>query len=269
MIDADDYHFLQEGSVEMNAAVVGVAKSRWAHLHVSEATPERALELMREGHFDVIPVQQENGQVKDYFHAKSWGDYSAAVRSKIHYRDVMPLQTPVREVIRAFVHAPGGGRRSFYFLSNEGRIAGLVSVANLNSRQVQVYLFSLLCELEDRMSALVRRMGIPDAEILRVLRGDQLRRYENDLRAGLDEHVLEYLYFLDLFRLIRRKRLYVELGYDSEEEFKRLEDVNALRNNVAHPVKSLVTRSNTVERLLERLELVEDALFRLRNYDVR
>lgn len=66
----------------------------------------------------------------------------------------------MREVIRAFVHTPGAGNGPYYFLSNEGRIAGLLSVASLNFRQIQVYLFSLPCKLEDRILAFVKTIEV-------------------------------------------------------------------------------------------------------------
>jgi hypothetical protein len=267
MTTFDDYHFLREGGVEIDAAIVGIGKSRWEHLDEAEATPRRALELMKGGHFDVIPIHHAGGRVREYFHTLQWGDFSAAHRSQITHRDVMPLQTPIREVIRAFAQPAAGGQRFFYFLATEGRIAGLVSVANLNCRQVQVYLFSLLCELEDRLGNFIKAMGVPSSEIIRAMREDQLRRYRNDLRAGLEEDPLEYLYLLDLFRLIRAKKLFGGLGFTGDEDFRRLEKINELRKGVAHPVKSLVTRSNPVEILWERIELIEEALFRLRDHD--
>lgn len=267
MTAVDDYHFLLEGSVEINAAVVGIGKSRWVHLREDEASPERALRLMKAGRFDVIPIHRSDGLVREYYRAEKWGDLSAAVMSQIGYRDVIPLQTPIREVIRSFARPPDGAPRFFYFLSNEGRIAGLISVANLNSRYVQIYLFSLLCELETRLGKFVRGMNVTEDEIKRGLRGEQRRRFMSDRQGGLEEDAVQYMYLLDLLRFVRKRRLFGTLGYAEEGDFKRLEVINELRNYVAHPLKSLVTRAHTVERLWERIELIEDALFRLRNID--
>lgn len=71
----DDAHFLREGVVDINAAVVGVSKARWTFLEESDATSGRAEAIMRKQRFDVLPIA--NGvEVKKYFRTHTRNDYS-------------------------------------------------------------------------------------------------------------------------------------------------------------------------------------------------
>jgi hypothetical protein len=59
--------------------------------------------------------------------------------------------TPLKDMIQKFVVES----RNFYFLDNEDSVVGLISIANLNCRQVKVYLYSLLSELEIKLGDLL------------------------------------------------------------------------------------------------------------------
>ena len=134
----EDAHFLREGIVDINAAVVGISKARWTYLEESDATKAQAEAIMRQQRFDVLPVAN-GAEVKKYFRTHKWNDYSSISQETITHRDVIPFHTHIRDVIKGLALES----RSFYFLHNERRVFGLLSVVNLNCRQVKVYLFSL------------------------------------------------------------------------------------------------------------------------------
>ena len=140
---ADDARFLRENVVDIDAAVVGIHRTRWTDIDSSSATKERASEMMGEGRFDVLPIV-DGTDLRQYYCTDNWGDFSSVSRKSITHRDVIPSSTHIREVIKGFTTE----RQHFFFLANERRIVGLISVVNLNCRQVKVYLFSLLSELE-------------------------------------------------------------------------------------------------------------------------
>ena len=146
----EEAHFLREGVVDINAAVVGISRSRWQSLQDSDATKEKAAAIMRQERFDVLPIIG-GAEVKKYFRTDKWNDYSNISQESITHRDVIPFHAHVREVIKGFALES----RNFYFLHNERRIVGLISVVNLNCRQVKVYLFSLIGELEVRLGAFI------------------------------------------------------------------------------------------------------------------
>ncbi len=215
--------------------------------------------------FDVLPIV--NGEeVKRYFRTNKWNDYSNISQETITHRDVLPFHTHIREVIKGFAVES----RNFYFLHNERRIVGLVSVVNLNCRQVKVYLFSLLSELEVRLGNFITA-HISENELLKMTFGekekgkheDVKKRYQGDKATGSDAHFVEYLYLSDLINIILEQNLYERLGYSKTSFGDKLGSLNDLRHAVAHPARSIITDKNPVERLWKRIDRIEEALFLL------
>jgi hypothetical protein len=263
----EEAHFLREGVVDINAAVVGISKARWTFIEESNATEEQAKAIMCQQRFDVLPIVDDT-VVKKYFRTHKWSDYSTISSETITHKDVIPFQTHIRDVIKGFVL----DSRNFYFLHSERRIVGLISVVNLNCRQVKVYLFSLLSELEVCLGNFIAE-HIPVDELLEISFGenakekheDVLKRYEKDKALGVDAPLVEYLYLSDLINIISKKKLYERLGYSSRSCFdKNLGSLNDLRHAVAHPARSIITEEHPVEKLWERIDRVEEALFVLR-----
>jgi len=264
----DGAPFLREGVVEIDAAVVGISSARWTSVPTEDASVDHAAHIMREHRFDILPITDAGG-VREYFHTRGWDDYSSVVRGKICHRDVIPFVTPLRDVIQGFAI----NSRSFYFLGDERRIVGLISVANLNCRQVKVYLFSLLIDLEIEMGALISRHCL-ESELLELTfdAPDQKKkheavkeRYELDKAKGVDLPFVEYLYLSDMMKIIRKKKLSHHLGYPSVSKFQdALGSVDDLRNIVAHPTRSLITDSKSCSKLWGQIDRIEEVLFQLR-----
>ena len=144
----EELRFLRESIVEVDAAVVGISSTRWTAIPESEANPGNAAPIMKANRFDVLPIVV-GFAVKEYFCADEWNTYTSISRKAITHRDVIPFDTRLRDVIRGFAL----DSRHFYFLNNNRKIIGLISVANLNCRAVKVYLFSLLAWLTDKSEA--------------------------------------------------------------------------------------------------------------------
>ncbi len=267
--------FLREGVVEIDAAVVGISSNRWISLSKREADTNAATLIMKSNRFDVLPISDDDG-VKEYFYTERWDDYSSVVRGRISHKDVVPFTTPLRDVIKGFAL----DSRRFYFLSDERRIVGLISVANLNCRQVKVYLFSLLCELEIGMGNLISR-HCSEPELLSMTFGgsdvaqggkevkpkhvEVKRRFEADKDKGLEVPFVEYLYLTDMKSIVKKKRLFERLGYQSSNKFQSdLSPLIDLRHAVAHPTRSLVDGSRSFVQLWAEIDRIEELLFALR-----
>lgn len=260
----EDSHFLRETVVDIDAAVVGVGNSRWSSIPETEATEQRASEMMRASRFDTLPIESARG-VKEYFQTVTWNDYSSIVRRTVVHRDVIPYKTPLRNVIQGFATES----RNFYFLNNDRRIVGLISVSNLNCRQVTVYLFSLLSELEIHLGNLVSQ-HCQEPELLELTFGadDNLKfdgvkdRFSDDKTKGVDVPFVNYLFLSDLVNVIAKKRLFEALGYQSRTQFdKAFGPLVELRNAVAHPTRSIVTEPDSCNKLWQNIDQVEEALF--------
>jgi hypothetical protein len=260
----EDLHYRREDVIDVDAAVVGISRLRWESATPEEAQePERVRVKMEARRFDVLPVDESGAEVSSYFVTKEWGDYSAVEQREITYDDVIPQSTPLPAVVRRFAE----GRR-FFFLANERRVTGLISVVNLNCRQARIYLFALLCDLEVRLGELVQAevgRSLSTEDVLSEAKKEVRERYEADRQQDVEREVVEYLYLPDLLKLVRKRDLQGALGYESksgfEKEFNRLVK---LRNAVAHPAQSLVRTADAAEKLWRDILVIERALFQVR-----
>ncbi len=240
----DSARFLREAVVDIDAAVVGVSSARWTSISTAEANVDHAARVMSDHRFDILPIESNDG-VKEYFHTTIWGDYSTVTRGSVTHRDVISFATPLRDVIQGFALKS----RHFYFLGDERRVVGLISVANLNCRQVRVYLFSLLSELEIKLGNLVCN-HCTEPELLQMTFGedknakyDAVReRYDSDKAKGVEVPFVQYLYLTDIVNAIRKKKLLSSLGYQSAGKCGDAlgSVVSLFRDAVAHPIRSLI-----------------------------
>lgn len=259
-----DRLFLRNGIIDVDAAVVGVGSRSWVCIAHSDAQEETAQRIMQCRRFDVLPVNGED-RVTEYFRTETWNDFGKIRREPITHRDVMPARTSIRDVIKGFAETD----RVFYFLTDEGWISGLVTIVNLNCRQVKVYLFGLISELETRLGEfIVERVSANDLYELTFGGGLERKhravhnRYLRDKKNGVEVPLVEYLYLLDLIEVVDERQLFGVLGYDREKFKTSFCAYNELRNAVAHPTRSIVTSPSCVNDLWGKIDGIEDALFR-------
>ncbi len=257
----DEHHFMREDVIDINAAVVGISRNRWTALRRDEASDARALTRMKAGPFDVVPVIEADGAILEYYRTEQWNDFSSVTRQELVHGDCLPLQAHIREVIKGFARDD----RFFYFLTNNNRVAGLVTAADLNGRQVRVYLFGLISELEIRLGTLLMD-SLSRKELQKFkLKAEEKARFDEDVSNGLELPYVEYLYLAELFNICAQHKLFSQIGFASRNKFEGATGtLNELRKRVAHPTRSLVTKADSVVHLWERIRLTEDILFRLR-----
>jgi len=265
----DEYFFCRENVIHLDAAMIGISRNNWQSIPEKRASPKAAIEIMQKQRFDVLPMVSGE-RVTGYFQTSRWNDYSSPVRKSLSYKDVIPLQTHVRDLIKSFAK----DHRLFYFLSNENRIAGLVTVADLNSRLVKTYLYSLLCELEIGLGKLISA-HVLEGELLTMTSSKSnagnyekaKKRFAKDRRNGVETSFIEYLYLPNIIDVIEMKCIYRELDYSKSEFTEGHRSLIPLRNKIAHPNKmltSIINNVDTVDLLWSCVDLIEDALFRLR-----
>jgi hypothetical protein len=268
-----DTHFLIENVVNVTAAVIGISKQRWEALKDREANAVKAREIMAERRFDILPIVSDSG-VKEYFRADMWNDYSSISKRQIYDNDIINFTTPLRDLI----HRLAAESRHFFFLGNETEVVGLVSVVDLNSRQVKVYFYNLLSELEIRLGRFLASK-VTEGELLGMELGntkeanggknsyeESKRCYEKDLKSGVESSFIEYLYLSQFIKIIVKKDLHSALGYSRKSEFNsELGSLNDLRNQVAHPNRSIIIDANSVERLWKQITMIEKVLSHLRS----
>jgi hypothetical protein len=261
-----DHHFLEDpfGALKVTAAMVGISDQRWEHVTEAEASDETGVRArMHEKRFDVMPIVAATG-TREYFVTAMWNDYSAIVRKPIGAEDLIPYNTDLREVIRRFAL----DQRHFYFLSGPKPVVGLISVVNLNCRQVKVFLFNLIAELALALTALIAQ-HLSDAALLAMAENrtrdfaKSRNDYENAKREGVDAPFVEYLTISTLINVITAQGLYKTFRY-TRNRFEKLGSLRKLRNDVAHPARSLVMNPSSCVALWRKLQLLEEILGRAR-----
>ena len=211
-----------------------------------------------------MPIVLPDNITSEYFKTDMANNFENITRSSISYKDVLPLDTPIQEVIKNFAL----GNRTFYFLKFHNKITGLITLGNLNCRQVQVYIFGLICELELTLGNFIKDNIIKN-EIVKIISQSTeysfkkiWKKYLSLTQHDLENNLIEHLYFIHLFNLIELKELNNKLGY-SIDEWKELEKINKLRNIIAHPIQSLLNKVNDIKSLYDTLSKIEDLTFRI------
>ncbi|NEM97187.1 hypothetical protein [Pontibacter burrus] len=267
MIEELYYHDVINPNI--TAATIGVSKNKWVAIRESEIDGNNYLTIMQENRFNILPIISSDGQAYEYFKSVSLNDYSAATREIITYKDTIALDTGIKELIFKF----GSMFRSHFFLTLNGKVSGLVSLSNLNTRSAQVYIFSLVCELERTLSEFIRD-NVEEEVLLQNLKEKAktdnkirslVKNYNKLLSEDFENSITENLYFKQFFEIVKEFNLHILLGYSSNEEWEELYSMNKLRNSVAHPSKSLINKDQTIEFLQSKLDQIDDLLFRLRH----
>ena len=265
----EDFYFLDEGNVKITAASVGISRKRWTHATEEDVYTGSYKEVMKSKRFDHLPIISKEDRVTEYFKTIKPNDYSSIEKYEIKYDDVIPLDTNIREVIEKFASTG----RSFYFLSYQKNISGLITLGNLNCKQVQIYIFSLICDLEralsDFLNSELTKKEI-ESWIKSKIKPDEpnnkftliIKHYNELVNTDLENQLTEHLFLVDFFEIIKKLNLNNKLNY-SKTKFDELSSINELRKKIAHPTRSLLDNDNNIFKLKERLDKIEDLSFRL------
>lgn len=265
----EEIFYLDEGHIKITAASVGISARRWTAINSSDISGDNYKSLMKENRFDILPILLPDKTPNEFFKTDKPNNYENISRFSISYSDVLPLDTSIHDVIKGFVT----DKRSFYFLTFHNRITGLITVGNLNCRQVQVYVFGLICELERKLSEFIddilSQKQVTDFLVEKSATNDKLKeilkRYSELTESDLENRLLEHLYLIDFFSIIEHFELFNSLNY-SKKSWTDLTSINELRHLVCHPTRSLLDKDNDITRLWKRIGRIEDLTFRLNQW---
>jgi hypothetical protein len=73
-----EFHFQREDIVDINAAVVGISRSRRTKVEPNVASNEHSRRVMKANGFDVLPID-DGRRVHEYFNAQELGVYAPTV----------------------------------------------------------------------------------------------------------------------------------------------------------------------------------------------
>lgn len=248
-----------------NASTIATYRYEWTYLSQKDATLEKAIKVMKDNKFDVLPIESTiTNSIKECFYTNTintWTEESVN-RKKIKDDDILPIEVTFDDLIDRFNIT----NRLFFFLSSDGQIKALITRANLNERPIKAWLYTMLCALEMNLGKFIKSEKFTDEDILKQLTDDRKKKiynnYEEDQELGVENNLVEYLYLSDLINICRKKTMYKKLKYSSATKFKELNTLNGLRRQVMHPVSAIIDRKNTLRKLSKRVGILKDALNR-------
>jgi len=89
-------------------------------------------------------------------------------------------------------------------------------------------------------------------------------RYRSDKTKGVDVPFVEYLYLSDMIRVVRKRKLFDQIGYQSAGKFgDAVGSLVSLRDTVAHPTRSLISDPSSCSKLWGQIDKIEEILFQL------
>lgn len=248
--------FTRSINLDITAATIGINSDNWYCFNPGMKR-EDVRDIMLQKNYDVVPIFNKRKVFNNYFTLTKKDSFTLLV-NKIKLEDKLYYLTHIRDVIWQM----NKKEKTHFFLSNghdENDIVGLLSLSNYNCREFYVYLFSLISYIEREFAGLIESDKIKGFQILaRMSHSKELKeqlktvtdRFEQDVRNENENDYKEYLYLHQLKFLIIEEKKYVKLGYKNSNDFdsgtKYLKD---LRNNIAHPVKSIVRNLNDLKNL--------------------
>jgi hypothetical protein len=263
--------FKRPMNIEISVATLGVNKDDW-FCHKTGMKTEFIKETMITNGFDIAPIINKQGKFNKYYYLEENKELKV---ENIKEDDRLYYLTHVSDAIWKM----NNEKRKHYFLSNgkdKDDVVGLLSLSNFNSREFYVYLFSLISYIEKELAKLI---DSKDEEAFRLLekKADNedlkkqlniiIERYNKDKLNDAENNYKEYLYLHHLLWLISFESKYKLLDYSNESDFiKHTGKIKNIRNNVAHPIKSLVRNLKDLENLHIGLSKIYDLKNRVENY---
>ncbi|WP_024482429.1 hypothetical protein [Cellulophaga baltica] len=266
----EKHFFKRPLNLEISVATLGISRDDW-FCHKPGMQTEFVKDTMVKNGYDIVPIINKQGKFMKYYFL---GENNELKVETIKDEDRLYYLTHVSDVIWKM----NNEKRKHYFLSNgkdKDDVVGLLSLSNFNSREFYVYLFSLIAYIEKGLAGLIDSDGDEAFGILeKKANNDDLKnqlitiidRYTKDKLNDAENNYKEYLYLHHLLWLISSESKFELLKYSSEYDFiKHTGKIKNIRNNVAHPIKSLVRNLNDLQDLHLGLSKIYDLKDRVEN----
>lgn len=244
--------------IEFNAGVIGADNEDLVFIDNADDTHENAIDIMRKNRFDCLPVKYSDAlEITDYYYTLERNKWTPAtvVRRTVCENDTIDEGADLEEVIDYFC----GNEDRYVWLTKNGKVVKLVNLANINSRPIRIWLYSMFCEFEELLSRFVHR-NVRDAMMYKAFDEEQRLHYQRDSEKGIENYVAEYLNFSQLLNIIRVNDLHKEAGYETKTQFRKLFMLNDFRNQIMHPVRSMISEDKNICYLNKKIKLLRESI---------
>lgn len=136
----------------------------------------------------------------------------------------------------------------------------IITLADLNKREMREMLYRLLHELESRLSDKIQEEYPNSEDILKDIRAPAIGRWKKDQLEHIQLHIAEHLDIIDMMQVIQasEKSFVKESGFSSKKDVQdSLGRVNDVRNRVMHATRSLVYQRKDIEKILKVVETAQ------------
>ncbi len=265
--------FTRQINIDITAATIGINKDDW-YCYKPDMLQNDILNTMKTKKFDIVPIQNKSNIVKTFYTIES----SQLKTNSISEDDKIYYLTHVLDVVWKMNKL----QKTHFFLSNgrdENDIVGLLSLSNFNCREFYIFLFNIISYIEREFATLIKSDQKEAFKILeKCAQNDELKgqlnlikdRFNLDVKNDNENDYKEYLYLSQIIQLIKEEKKYLDLGYSKENDFESgTGQLKSLRNNIAHPVKSLVRNLSDLSLLQKSMEKLFDFKERLDFYFIK
>lgn len=234
--------FKSKIDINASAASIGISSEDWIDISSYEEK-STALKIMSSNQFDVLPIKEASGDYIHYWKTIIPGKYDDIIKANVVNSKSIYYDTSLVDLLRLF----NKNSQAYYFLTDYNDIVGLVSNVNLNSKPVYTFFYVYLSEVEIDLGNWIDSI-LDEEEILEIITEkslnsknttsvDVLKRYSNEEEENINRRLIEYLYLTQYDSIIRIKKLFSALGYQSANKFGAdFSYLTLYRNWFAHPL---------------------------------
>jgi predicted transcriptional regulator len=207
---------------------------------------KEALE-MRE--FDVVGVIDDENHIIGFAERSDLKEgHIEYFRKDISLDRIISDSTPISSLLNILIKSP------FAFVLNENNITGIVTRADINKPIVRIYLFGIISLFELHLNFWIRKYFKNESWQDRINERRLIEANEiYDIRKGKNEDLslLECLQFCDKKTILLSTGEFLDQFGFSKSKFKKLlDDIEIIRNELAHSQNSIVSNLEWIEFVL-------------------
>lgn len=213
-----------------------------------------SIETLKRRDFDYATVPDVPGVISVSYLEQLLGANSPLVREDAAInRKLLPSTADLEQILDAVAADPA------ILAVDEGRLAGLLTLSDLNKHSLRSLLYASLANLEVELADMIRRLCPDPWEWIPQLTEDQqvqvLGYWEVTKRKNIDIGPVAACTLTQLLRLITMiEKLRREFGFKSRTSAEDVcNSLPLLRNTVMHPVRPLVGKSEDVTHLIRSI----------------
>ena len=241
-----------------------------------------------------VDLYAKAGKVLELLQANKWDSITVTSKGRVvgYVKRTRLMRTEADQPIRNVTHSLAGGsiisgdtpiaevmewiaEQRIVFVLEGREISGIVTIWDFNKQTARAYYYLVLAGLEIALADLIRwRYGDNQSNIIAHLGSrdteELTERLARDRSGSGHDDIVSHLNFKHLLRVFEKDRaLRAELGkYDGPKWNSMTKPLGELRNEVMHPVKTLVGSVDDMKALSRdidnAIELVEHAIVALR-----